>query len=123
MPFPTRFQGSVLVASPKHSTSVPSSAGAAVPLSVDVKEVALAPNPAPELAVKTLLGPQIEDELVLCTRGHSLFPPSLQVVLPATLQMVVPLMSPITVQVKVKVSSGQVGAAAVNCPATSPVDE
>ena len=123
MLFPTRFQGSVLVASPKHSTSVPSSAEVAVPLSVDLKEVALAPNPAPELAVKTLLGPQIEDEVVLCTRGHSLFPPPLQVVLPATLQMVTPLMSPVTVQVKVKVSPGQVGRAAVNCPVTSPEDE
>ena len=115
MPFPTRFPGSILLASPKHSTNVPFSAGAAVPLSVEVKEVALAPNPAPELAVKTLLGPQIEDEVVLCTRGHSLFP--------STLQMVIPLMSPVTVQVKVKVSPGQVGGAAVNCPVTSPEGE
>ena len=94
-----------------------------MPLSVDVKEVALAPNSAPELAVKTLLGPQIEDELVLCTRGHSLFPPSLQVVFPPTLQMVIPLMSPATVQVKVNVSPGQVGGATVNCPVTSPEGE
>ena len=120
MPFPSRFPRSILLASPKHSISVLFSAGSAVPLSVDVKEVALARNPAPELAVKMLLGPQTEDERVLCTRGHSLFPPSLQVVLSPTLQMVIPLMSPVTVQVKVKVSPGHVGGAAVNCPVTSP---
>ena len=104
-----------MLAGPKHSTSVPLSAGAAVPLSVDVKEVAVVPNPVSALAVKTLPGPQIEDGLVLCTMGHSLLPP--------TLQMVIPFMLPVTLQVKVKVSPGQVGGAAVNCPITSPGDE
>ena len=39
------FPASLDKAGPKHSTSVPFSAGVAVPLSVDVKEVALVPNP------------------------------------------------------------------------------
>ena len=123
MPFPTRYPGSTLLASPKHSTNVPSSAGVAVALSVDVKEVALGSNPVPELAVKTLLGPQIEVELALCIRGHSLFPPSLQVAFPPTLQMVIPLLSPVILQVKVKVSPEQEGGAGVNCPVTSPEGE
>ena len=59
------FPGSTLLAGPKHSTSVPFSAGSAVPLSVDVKEVALVPNPLPGLAVKLSLGPQIEEEFDL----------------------------------------------------------
>ena len=83
----------------------------AVPLSVDVKEVAVVPNPVPDLAVKTSRGPQMEEDVDRCTRIHSLLPP--------TLQMVIPFMSPVTVHLKVKVSSGQVGGAAVNCPATS----
>ena len=114
MAFPTRFPGSMLLAGPKHSTSVSLSVVFAVPLSVDVKEVVFVPNPDPELAVKTLSvsGPQIEVESDLCTRGHSLLPPTLQVMTPS--------MSPVTVQVKVKVSSGQVGGAGVNCPVTSP---
>ena len=104
------FPGSVLLGVPKHSTSVPFSAGSAVPLSVDVKEVALVPNPVPDLAVKALPGPQIEEEFDLCGRGHSLLPP--------TLQVVSPFMSPSTVHMNLKVSSGQVGRAAMNCPAT-----
>ena len=100
------------VAGPKHSISVPFSAGVAVPLSVDEKEVALVvPNPVLDLALKTLPGPQIEEEFDVCGRGHSLFPP--------TLQMVTPFMSPVTVQLKVKVLPEHVGGAAVNCPATS----
>ena len=58
------FPGSTLLAGPKHSTSVPFSAGSAVPLSVDVKEV-LVPNPLSGLAVKLSLGPQIEEEFDL----------------------------------------------------------
>ena len=105
----TLFSGSMLLAGPKHSTSVPFRAGSAVPLSVDVNEVALVPNP---LAVKALSGPQIDENDDLCTRGHSLLPP--------TLQMVNPFKSPVTVHLKVKVSPGHVGGAAVNCPARSP---
>ena len=90
---------------------MPFSSGYAVPLSVDVKEETLVPNPVLDLAVKTLLGPQIEEEFNLCGRGHSLFPP--------TLQMVTPFMSPVTVHLKVKALPEQVGEAAVNCPATS----
>ena len=88
-----------------------------MPLSVDVKEVALVPGPnsAPELAVKTRPGPQTDNEVDLCTKTHSLLPPTLQVVSPVT--------PPITVQVKVKVPPGQVGEPGVNCPATSPGDE
>ena len=87
-----------------------------MPLSVDVKEVAVVPgpNPALEVAVKTFLGPQIVDEIDLCTRGHSLCPPSLQVAFPPTLQVVDPLMFPVTLQVKVNVSPGQVRGAGVN---------
>ena len=60
----TLFLGSTLLAGPKHSTSVPFSAGSAVPLNVDVKEV-LVPNPVPGLAVKLSLGPQIEEKFDL----------------------------------------------------------
>ena len=103
-----------MLAGPKHSTSVPSSAGVAVPLSVDEKEVAsLVPNPVPGLAVKLSLGPQIEEKLYLCHRLHSM--------LPFTIQVVIPRMFPVTVHLKVKVSPGQVGGAAMNCPATLPV--
>ena len=99
---------------PKHSTSVSSSAEVAVPLSIDEKEVALAvPNPVPDVAVKALPGPQVrEPPALLCARTHSLFP--------STLQMVIPFLSPVTVHLKVKVSPGQVGEAAVSCPVTSP---
>ena len=57
-----------MLAGPKHSTSVPFSAGVAVPLSVDVNEVVLVPNPVPNIAVKLSLGPQIDEELDLCSR-------------------------------------------------------
>ena len=88
----------------------------AVPFSVDVKESALVPNPIPGQAVNTFFGPQIGDEESdVCDRGHSLLPP--------TLQMVYPFLSPVTVHLKVKVSPGQVGGAAVNCAATSPGSE
>ena len=107
---PTLFSEPLEKAGPKHSSSVPSSTRVAVPLSVDEKEVAFAPKPVPDLAVKALLGPQIEEEpATLCARAHSLTPP--------TLQMVIPFMSPLTVHLKLKVSPGQVGGAAVNCPA------
>ena len=112
---PTLFPGSSLVAGPKHSTSVPFSSGVAVPLSVDVKEVALVPNPVPGVAVKALflpIGPQESLPVDTCAREH-------QLLLPFTFQMVTPFLSP-TVQVNVKVSPGQVGGAAVKCPATSP---
>ena len=109
---PTMFPGSTLLFGPKHSTSVPFSAVSAVPLSVDVKKVApLVPNPVSDLAVKKLVGRQI-GEVVVCTRAHSFLPP--------TLQMVSPLMSPVTVHWKVKESPRQVWEAAVNCPVTAP---
>ena len=98
-----------MLAGPKHSTSTPFSAAVAVPLSVDMKEGPFVPNPNSDLAVKTLFGLQREDA-GLCTRVHSLLPP--------TLQMVYPLMSPVTLHLKVMVPLGQVGGAAVNCPAT-----
>ena len=100
-------------AGPKHSTSVAFSSKVAVPLSVDEYEVALVPNPVPVPTVKGLPSPHGPGALaVLCTREHSL--------LPFTLQMVIPFLSPVTVHLKVNLSPGQVGGAAVNCPATSP---
>ena len=97
----------------KHSTSVPFSARVAVPLSVEVKEVALVPNPVSVVIVKGLPDPQgLGSSAVLCTSEHSLLPP--------TLQMVIPFLSPVTVHLKEKVSPGQVGGAAVNCAETSP---
>ena len=59
------FPGSMLLAGPKHSTSIPFIVGSTVPLSDDVKEVALVPNPVPDLAVKRSLGPQKEEEFDL----------------------------------------------------------
>ena len=109
---PTLFSSRTLLAGPKHSTNVPFSAGVAVPLSVDEKEVALVPNPVKDVAVKASPGPQRMELVVLCERLHS------SLVLFPTLQLVNPFMSPVTVHLKVKVSPGQVGGAAVNCPAT-----
>ena len=95
----------------KHSISVPSSVGDAVAVSVDEKEVAsITPNPVPGVAVKT--GPHVDMPAVVCARIHEVLPP--------TLQVVCPFLSPVTVHLKVKVSPGQVGGAAVNCPVTSP---
>ena len=105
---------------PKHSTRVPFSTEVAVPLSVDEKEVALVPNPVPGVTVKGLPDPHGPGALaVLCSSEHSLLPPP---TLP-TIQMVTPLMSPVTVHLKVKVSPGQVGGGAVNCPVTSPYEK
>ena len=75
-----------------------------MPLSVDEKEVALVPNPVSGVTVN---GPQIVEEVDMCVRGHSLLPP--------TLQMVTPFLSPVTLHLKVKISPGQVGGGAVNC--------
>ena len=111
---PTLFPGSIRLADTLHSISVSFSAEVAVPFSVDVKEVALVPEPkpVPALALRALFGPHREEEFDLCTKVHSLLPP--------TLQMVTPFLSPSTVQLKVKVSPGHAGGAAVNCPVTSP---
>ena len=89
------FPGCKLLAGPKHSTSIPSRAGVAMPLSVEEKEVAFVPGPKPvlALAVRVLFGPQICVEFELCTRPHSL--------LLFTLQMVIPLLPPVTLHVKV----------------------
>ena len=96
---------------PKHSISVPFSVVVAVPFSVDEKELELVPKPVPVVTVKALPDPQgLEVPAVLCNRAQS--------VLPFTLQMVIPLTSPTTVHLKVKISPGQVGGAAINCPAT-----
>ena len=93
----------------KHSTSVPFSEGVAVPLSLDEKKVAsITPNPVPVVAVK----PHVDTPAVVCTRTHELLPP--------TLHLVSPLLFPVTLHLKVKVSSGQVGGGAVSCPVTSP---
>ena len=84
-----------------------------MPLIVDENVGPCVPNPAPNTAVKVSLGPQMEVDVDRCTRIHSLLP---------TLQMVIPLMSPVTLHLKVKVPPGQVGEAALNCPLTSPGD-
>ena len=105
---PTLFPGSTLLAGPKHSTRVPFSVGVAVALSVDVKEGPFVPNPVPGVALKYLLGPQLAGEVDTCARTHRLL-------LPFALQMVIPLRSPVTVQLGTKVSPGQVGGTA---PAT-----
>ena len=106
------FSASLPRPGPKHSTSVPSNAGVAVPVKVDENRIAPVPNSLPAVTVKGLPEPHGPGALaVLCNREHSLLPP--------TLQMVTPFMSP-TVHLKVKVSPGQVGGGAVNCPVTSP---
>ena len=67
----TLFSGSTLLAGPKHSTSVPSSVEVAVPLSVDENEVApVIPKPVSGVALKSLLGPQIEEDVNVCTKIH-----------------------------------------------------
>ena len=89
----------------------------AVPLRVDEKEVAVdILNPVPGLAVKALSGPQRVEEVDLCTRAH------LKLSLLFTFQTVYPFMSPVTVQLKVKVSPGQAGPP-VNCPVTLPIQK
>ena len=99
---PTLFLGSTLLSGPKHSNSIPSIIELAVRLSVDENEVVVVPNPLTGLALKSLSGPQTEEEEVdLCDRGHLLLPPSLQ--------MVIPFTTPTTVHVKEKVSPGHVG--------------
>ena len=105
------FPVSTLLAGPKHSTSVPFRVGVAIPLSVDVKEVALAPKPVPGRDVKVSLGPQTAGYVDVCTRLHSS--------IPATFHVVTLFKSPPTVHLKVNGSPGQVGGAAVNCPVTS----
>ena len=109
------FPGSTLLAGPKHSTSVPFRVVVAVPLSVDVKEVALVPKPDPGRDVKVSLGPQTAGDVCVCTRVHSS--------IPATLHVVTLFKSPPTVHLKVNGSPGQVGGAAVNCPVTSPEEK
>jgi len=104
------------VPGPKHSISVPFSAGVAVTLSVDEKEVEAVPNPVSSVAVKAIPAPQVEVTLeLLCTRGHTL--------LPFTLQVVTVVLSPLTSHLKVMVSPGQVGGAAVNWPAAAAADK
>ena len=112
--FPTLFSESSVES--KHSTSTPSSTESAVALSVDVKGP-FDPNPLSDIAVKRWLVPLgiqvLVAPVVRCDRAQRL-------VLPFTLQTVVPLMTPTTVHLKVKVSPGQVGGAAMSCPATWP---
>ena len=113
---PTLFPGSALLPGPKHSISVPFMEGVAVPLSVDENKVAFVPNPVLDLAMKTFfppIGQQEKLSVEKCAREH-------QLLLAFTLQMLYPLLSPVTLHLKVKVSPGQVGGAAVNCADASP---
>lgn len=80
-------------------------------LSDDKKGAVFVPNPVTDFAVKALLGPQLKEVVPLCTRGHSLLPP--------TLQVVCMVLSPPTIHLKLMVPPGQVGGAAVNCPAAA----
>ena len=113
---PTLLSIFTLLSGPKHSTSMPSSSGSAVPLSVDRKEVAFSLT---GLAVKLLFGPQSSGLVDICDKIH-------RSLLPFTLQRVIafiPLMG-ITVQSNVNTLPGHVGElGAVNCPSTSPVDK
>ena len=73
------FPASLDNAGPKHSTSVPFSAGVAVPFSVDEKEVPfVVPNPVTGVMVNASLSPHIVEEVDVCAREHSLLPPTLQ---------------------------------------------
>ena len=111
--FPTMFSILLSIPGPKHSTSVPLSVGFVVPLSVDEKEELVVPNPAPVVAEKALCGPQwAELPADACDNVHGLFPP--------TLQVVNPVMSPVTLHVKAKLPSEHTGGAAVNCPVAAP---
>lgn len=105
-----------LLFGPKHSTSMPSSSGSAVPFSVDRKNVAFSLT---GLAVKVLFGPQTSVLVDICDKIH-------RSLLPFTLQWVIafiPLMG-ITVQLNISSLPGHVGElGAVNCPSTSPVDK
>ena len=116
--FPTIFSASWAGVGPKHSNSVPFSAGIAVPLSVDEKDVAFVPNPVPVVTVKSLLFPFPHERSlgVVCGKTQSHCAETHSLLAPPTLQMVTPLMSPVTVHLKVKVSLLQVGGAARNCP-------
>ena len=113
--FPALFPESRVTAGPKHSTTVPFNTGSAVALSVEVKgPLAPGPNPLSGVAVKARLpslGPQVAVAVDICDRVHRLL-------LPFTLQRVVPL--PVTLHLKVMVLPGQVGGAAVSCPVTYP---
>ena len=101
---------------PKHSISVLFRVLSAVPLNVDEKKPAFVPNPDSDVTMKVLPGPhKAVTPTVLCGRAHSL--------LPFTLQMVIPFLSPVTVHLKLKVLPGQVGGGAVNCPKTLPGEE
>ena len=51
-----------MLSGPKHSNSIPSIVELAVPFRDDENEVEVVPNPIPGLAVKSLSGPQIEEE-------------------------------------------------------------
>ena len=116
--FPTLFCESRVES--KYSTSVPSSTGSAVALSVEVKGP-LDPNPLSGVAVKRWLVPLgiqvLAAPVVRCDRTHRLV---LLLLLQFTLQTVVPVIATPTVHLKVKVPPGQVGGGAVNCPVTPP---
>ena len=87
-----------------------------MPLRVDENLGSLLAKPVPGIDMKAWLTPQVMgEERARCTRAQSK--------LPFILQVVNPFLSPVTVQLKVKVSPRQVGGAAVSCPVTSPGEE
>ena len=75
VPLPTLFPGSTVAPGPKHSTSIPSSTGSPVALSVDVKGP-LVPKPLSGVAVKGQLAPLGVQVLIVpgdtCDRVHRL---------------------------------------------------
>ena len=62
--------------------------------------------------MKSFLGPQVAGDVDRCDRVHILL-------LPSTLQIVIAFI-PSTLHVKEKVSPGQVGGGAANCPDALP---
>lgn len=62
VPLPTMFPGCTLLSGPKHSNSILSILELAVPFRDEENEGPLVPNPIPDLAVKSLSGPQTDEE-------------------------------------------------------------
>ena len=114
-PLPTLLLAFLHLSGPKHSTRVPFSVKFPVPLSID-ENGPFVPNPILGLAVKASSGPHlVKLSFDMWYKIHSL--------LSFTLQMVIPLMLPLTVHSKVKPFSGHVAGAVVNFLPVSPSEK